>query len=444
MSGVAATLIGGSTLHSAVHLKKKLENIPRKAREDWKSTRMLIVDEISFASKEDIVKLQKHVCYLKDNRKPYGDIDVIFCGDMRQLEPVNQYATKIYEDQFMEFHGRINCYIELQGQHRFKNDQEWGLLLTRYRDGKLTEEDIDIINSRVITTEAQIPHDISYATYTNVDRASINTGIFERYVEETGSEEDCVAVFSSALKMQKGNKTYKTCDNAWSTYFYENCGEGDCTPAQYHGRFDPVLMLYLTKPVMINKNESVHSGVANGTKARIIKILLKKDCRKRTIKIGGKIITAVTANEVERVVLKHENEDISPKVFTMRPQPHSFAARLPLPECQQSGGVKNTQKVLMTGIQLPIISNNATTGHKLQGATVTQLLVHTATNVRNWTYVVLSRVREMKGLFLKRKLDKKNLNKYNDIPDDLTNMIKALGQRKAAQFTDDQYNSILS
>ena len=257
------------------------------------------------------------------------------------------------------------------------------------------------------------------------------------------SEDDCVAIFSSDLKICRSNKIYKRVDNAWCTYFYKNCGEGDCTPDQYNGRFDPVLMLYLTKPIMINKNQSVLSGIANGRKPRIIKIILKKGCSQRKIKIGDKTITAVIAKEVERIVLKHENESISPQLFTMQPQPHSFTAKVPLPESQQPGGVKLTHKVKMTGVQLPIISNNATTGHKLQGATVTSLLMTTATNVRNWTYVVLSRVREMKGLFLRRELEKKNLNKYNDIPEDLTAMITALSQRKLATFTPKQYEDLL-
>ena len=177
---------------------------------------------------------------------------------------------------------------------------------------------------------------------------------------------------------------------------------------------------------------------------RIIKIILKKGCSKRKIKIGDKTITAVTANEVERIVLKHENDSISPQLFTMQPQSHSFTATLPLPDSQQTGGVKKTYKVKMTGVQLPIISNNATTGHKLQGATVTSLLITTATNVRNWTYVVLSREREMKGLFLTRKLDKRNLNNYNDIPEDLTEMIRDLSQRTLKTLTEKQYEDILS
>jgi hypothetical protein len=57
----------------------------------------------------------------------------------------------------------------------------------------------------------------------------------------------------------------------------------------------------------------------------------------------------------------------------------------------------------MKGIQLPVVSN-ATTGHKLQGSSVDSIFVH-AWIYENWTYVVLSRVRTHKGLYLRHPLD---------------------------------------
>ena len=175
----------------------------------------------------------------------------------------------------------------------------------------------------------------------------------------------------------------------------------------------------------------------------MIKVLLKKDCIKRKVRIGQKIITAVSANDVERIILEHDNENISPRLFSLQPKTHSFMAKIPLPESVQYGGVTKTHPVNMTGTQLPIISSNATTGHKLQGATVTSLLVHTLTNVRNWTYVVLSRVREMNGLYLRRSLDMKNLKNYNDIPEELSTMIKFLRQRQPTQITPEEYKDII-
>ena len=54
----------------------------------------------------------------------------------------------------------------------------------------------------------------------------------------------------------------------------------------------------------------------------------------------------------------------------------------------------------MKGMQLPLVSNTATTGHKLQGSTVANIFVHDWNYTTNWPYVVLSRVRTMRGFFL--------------------------------------------
>jgi hypothetical protein len=54
--------------------------------------------------------------------------------------------------------------------------------------------------------------------------------------------------------------------------------------------------------------------------------------------------------------------------------------------------------------QLPVIVNNATTGHKLQGQTKRNLVIVVWCNKKNWNYVALSRVTTRNGLFLSRPL----------------------------------------
>jgi hypothetical protein len=50
--------------------------------------------------------------------------------------------------------------------------------------------------------------------------------------------------------------------------------------------------------------------------------------------------------------------------------------------------------------QLPVLVNNATTGHKLQGQTKQNLVISVWSKKRNWNYVALSRVTTRSGLFL--------------------------------------------
>ena len=125
MTGVAATLLMGETVHSAVYLNQK-KNIQPEQVEVWEDTRLLIIDEISFACKKDFAKLHRQLRKLKQQlHKPYGGLDIIFSGDMRQLEPVGRGKKAVYKENCPEFKDWVNCFIELNGLHRFKDDPNW-------------------------------------------------------------------------------------------------------------------------------------------------------------------------------------------------------------------------------------------------------------------------------------------------------------------------------
>jgi hypothetical protein len=54
--------------------------------------------------------------------------------------------------------------------------------------------------------------------------------------------------------------------------------------------------------------------------------------------------------------------------------------------------------------QFPVVVNYATTGHKLQGQSLDELMIAQWSKVKNWAYVVLSRVRTLAGLFLEHPI----------------------------------------
>jgi hypothetical protein len=60
----------------------------------------------------------------------------------------------------------------------------------------------------------------------------------------------------------------------------------------------------------------------------------------------------------------------------------------------------------MSAVQFPLISNNATTGHKLQGSSKDAVCIaKVAHGMRDWPHVVLSRAQTRRGLFLQEPLD---------------------------------------
>ena len=95
----------------------------------------------------------------------------------------------------------------------------------------------------------------------------------------------------------------------------------------------------------------------------------------------------------------------------------------------------------MKATQLPVIVNDATTGHKLQGSSVYNLFIHCWSSVRNWDYVMLSRVRTRNGLFLREPISKRNLDRYA-VPPALQRMMDKFRQKSPNYWSDEEYSEL--
>jgi hypothetical protein len=439
MTGVAATLLLGETLHSAVYLNQR-RPIEAEQIDAWAATRLLIIDEISFASKEEFQKLHERLKHLKQNLGyNYGGLNVIFSGDMRQLEPVGAGKKPIYNDHCPEFRAFVNCYIELKGMHRFKNDRQWGMLLQRFRNGTVTKEDINRINERVVKQGMAIPNDIRYATFFNRDRDSINTALFEERCKflsrRDGNVDDSLLIFSDNIMIKDGCSNFVQLRNCRT--FWENCGEDTVKVSNRKGRMDPVLKLYTGCRVMLTRNTAVRQGQANGTQATLEKVILKNGEEPTNVVVGGNIeVAAVKATQVSYLLFRHSNQRIQPPTFKVYPERHQFKAKLLKPPALQVRG-DDREEMVMKATQFPVVVNNATTGHKLQGHGVDSLFVHNWSYVTNWVYVMLSRVRTCKGLYCRKPLST-DLRKYA-VPEALTRMMSEFENRLATEWTEEEY-----
>ena len=86
----------------------------------------------------------------------------------------------------------LNAVIYLENPHQFVNDPAWGQLLSRFRVGKYTEEDIKTINSRCLYDghTLDFPNDkdkmnTCYACPTNKEQNSIEMSLFEEHLRKT-------------------------------------------------------------------------------------------------------------------------------------------------------------------------------------------------------------------------------------------------------------------
>ena len=154
--------------------------------DNWQDSHLVIVDGISFPNKDLLEDVDGSLRELRQTLyKKFGGVNIAFMGDFRQLEPIRN--EPIYRDKCQAiWFDTINCFIELENNHRAKDDPTYAELLKRFREGNPMEEDIDTINSRVIEhSETEIPSNIQYACPTHKDRCAIINAIFMKHLEAT-------------------------------------------------------------------------------------------------------------------------------------------------------------------------------------------------------------------------------------------------------------------
>lgn len=431
MSGVAATLLHGETTHKALGLNSKLETI--KGDDDmlkaWAHTRLVIIDEVSFAGEQEFEKIYHHLGALMQRPfKPFGNLSIVFAGDYSQLEPPGEGRLPIYHHSSEGcelFNNKLTTYIELDGKHRFKDDPEWGERMLRFRNGCPTYDDIEYINTHcVVGPDHMPPPGVQIATYRNRDRDAVNCAIFEEYCDTYGTKNGSVwtgamviLMDNLAMKDSRGRLTAIRSNGVIKTFF-QQVGEAEAT-GKNRQRVDPCLKLYPGCPMMLTENADVSNGQANGSRTFLVKVTPKPGEQFFPLKLQcGTVIPAYRANQIKSITMRHEMKDITPSEFTVEPQGFSFHPTFKL---------KNGEEVrtAMSGDQFPIISNSCTTGHKLQGYTADALLVNDWYYGQNWAYVVLSRVKTMAGLYLVKPLTNQ-LKKY-EMP---KNMIKMIQRHK--------------
>lgn len=162
-TGIAATHIGGTTIHSWSGLGVR-EFIDSRTRQQlaanaklvkrYISTDILVIDEISMLHGRRLDMVDEACKLLRKSERPFGGLQVILVGDLFQLPPVNRSSEMPdfahLSKSWQELSPSI-CY--LSEQHRQQND---GLLdlLEAMRRGELETYHEELIQGRIGTRPA--------------------------------------------------------------------------------------------------------------------------------------------------------------------------------------------------------------------------------------------------------------------------------------------------
>jgi ATP-dependent DNA helicase PIF1 len=174
MTGCAAVLIGGSTLHSYLGIRLGMEdadvlirNMHSNSIQTWKTLSRLIIDEVSMLSSELFYKLDTIAKSLRKSEEPFGGIQLILVGDFLQLPCIRGnfvFASIIWDSFSFKIFNLTHVYRQ--------SDAKFLECLHRARFGKITDEDCELLNSNVRSQNDILPTKL-YCKNIDVDAINI-------------------------------------------------------------------------------------------------------------------------------------------------------------------------------------------------------------------------------------------------------------------------------
>jgi len=402
MTGAAATEINGQTCTTEFGLAKNSDCIVDADEiREWHDTRLVIVDEVSFGGYRDLLEpLNDRLGKLTERPDLlYGRSHIVFLGDFCQLpakKPIYKHENGLLWEQ------ALNSMVELKGTHRFSKCETMKRIIPGMREFGLSEEDRKILNSRVVDgINVKMPpiDQTKFASWRNVTKSEFNAAVFKDYLQKHHANCTKDNIPTTAIVVRANahwNRSNAPLSFSQRKILFEECPEGNCKDSR-NKYYDPLLCLFHDCKVMVNDNKDVENGIANGTTGLFKKLHLEPKTKLVPMKMHGYWVYAVDIDHVQSIELEWY-EGIFKGRFRVEPEHHVCQVNFPTLVL----GKKTYFKAKIKLHCLPVNLNHATTGHKLQGKSLDEIVIveWSKHDAKKWAYVAISRVRTLEGLFL--------------------------------------------
>lgn len=153
-TGIAATHIGGVTIHSWSGLgikdelsKRDIDSLMQKESlyKKYEKTKVLIIDEISMISPRMFDTLDQLARAMRDSEEPFGGMQVVLSGDLFQLPPVVRAGEDVrYVDASEAWRNMDLRVCYLKEQHR-QDEDSLLTILKEIRSGDISEGTYEIL-----------------------------------------------------------------------------------------------------------------------------------------------------------------------------------------------------------------------------------------------------------------------------------------------------------
>nr|XP_029724134.1 uncharacterized protein LOC115264530 [Aedes albopictus] len=380
-TGKAAVAIGGTTVHSAFRItmsrraNSKLSfEMLQLYRNAFANIKAVIIDEVSMIGADILNTIHARLQDISGNYDdPFGGINIVFCGDLRQLPPVN--ARPVYKPTGNSFHGAVLWqaldFLPLVKVMR-QTDVEFSSILTKIGNGQqMTAEETKLIESRFRTVEwcKQNAPGAIRLYHRNADVEAYNNEVLHNQDALDCIADDVFAGYKDAGQLASSRiKLYKM-------------------SVVETGGLPYLLRLSVGMPYMITTNVDVEDGVVNGAIGELKYIEKDED------------------GSVVKLWFKYDNETIGAALrIKSRPTVYSRPGILQpdwTPIAKRSGNIKLSSIIKCKRIQFPVVSACALTVHKSQGGTFSEVVYdYDKSQDQQLVYVGLSRVTTLQGLYL--------------------------------------------
>ncbi len=348
------TTVNRNSLLSKTRLQGEKLNLLR-------SLELLVIDEASMVASHTVDAIDTILRSIRRNHKtPFGGVQVLFIGDMYQLQPVvkneewnflKDYYNSIFFFDSVVLRENLPVTIELKEIHRQK-DQQFVDVLNEVRNNCLSRENFELLNTRLM--DPHFDDDEGYITLTTHNYQSDN--INQRKLKQL----DASSVrFKAEIK-------------------------GDYPEHLYPA--DAELELKVGAQVMFLKNDTEEKKYFNG-------------------KLG--VITRLTDSVVE-VLCKDESIEIEVERHEWKNMSYKLD--------KTTGEI--AEEELGSFTQYPLRLAWAITIHKSQGLTFDKLIIDSAKAFANGqVYVALSRCTSLEGLILRTPINRDFLGAHQSLSD---------------------------
>ena len=367
LTGKAAVLIGGRTIHSWASIgigNKTVDEYYRMIRRNitllkqWFETDLLIIDEVSMMSAELWNKLVHLARLVTKFGGKFGKLQLMLSGDFCQLPPVGDDRFCFQSSLFDEVIDEIVSMDEMVRQ----TDEDFISMLSEVRLGRCPEWVEERLMSRLITEE-------KYAELMgSTGDLSIKPTVLYPLKRDVAAENE-----NELLKLNEHIFEYECIDKA-----YPMVGTGKDRKRSFMEQRISGRDVDVVNKMFDSRNVPIKLQLALGAQ-----VMYTKNVRDTSIVNGSKGVV-IEFDEKNYPIVKFDEE---------------------------SGGVEmtvvsevfetETGRMMYTRTQLPLILCWALTCHKAQGCTLTKMITDLGSSFcSGQVYTTISRVKTLDGLFL--------------------------------------------